>query len=988
MPATLDLAQDSTLTRDAIVQAGALELLSGNAPFLLQGESVVWYVESGTVEVFTVHLQNGEPAGARTHFMSIGEGALLFGMDLEGYGGGSGFLAVGAVGTQARRLDVSQLRSLAAQSEHAAEVARLIEQWIETVSVAVTRDILPRPISDLQLEPPSADGENGETPQKLKPGQRMKARKHPLWILSEPGEYLFLGMSDLTLDGGETLFPLCAETWLETHAQTGFRVRGTAGQLESDALWRGLARFHEQVCQCEFINKRLLAVDELNRLRVQSRYSQAARQVALDELVHVLSEPTATFEGGIAEEGLADLTFEAARLVGAKAGIEVKPHPDGRSLSHLAKASRFRTRTVGLRDDWWNHDQGPMFATLEESGKPVALLPTSPTSYVLVNPETGERSAVHARVAARLKPFAVSFYRPFPDGPLTARALWNFGRRGLLFDFRRISTMGLLIGLLGLLTPYFSGEIFDWVIPGAERFQLAQFVLGLVVAGLAVACFELVRGIAVLRVQGKMDGSVQSALWDRLLRLPTSFYRDYTAGDLAMRASGVDAMRDAISGVGIAAVLSAISGSLNVLLMFWYNWKLASVGVGLVLLAILFTATLNWMQLRSQRALLKLQGKIAGLVFQFISGVAKLRASGSEDRAFRVWARNFAEQRRIAYRVGTIGNFSDVFNATFTPITYMVIFWCLVFWLMKDDASKISTGDFVAFMASFGIVLRAALDLSAASLTMLAIVPLFERLKPILQTPAEVDEAKTFPGQLSGAIDISRVNFRYRADGPLVLKDVSLSIKPGEFVALAGPSGSGKSTLLRLLLGFEKPETGSISYDGQDVEKIDVSELRQQMGVVLQQSSMMPGDIFRNIVGMHETGTIDEAWEAARMAGIDADIKEMPMGMHTVIGQGGATFSGGQRQRLMIARAIFGKPRILFFDEATSALDNRTQQIVTDSLDRMQATRVVVAHRLSTIVNADRIIVMVNGQIAQQGTYGQLMEQEGPFAELARRQIA
>jgi len=303
-------------------------------------------------------------------------------------------------------------------------------------------------------------------------------------------------------------------------------------------------------------------------------------------------------------------------------------------------------------------------------------------------------------------------------------------------------------------------------------------------------------------------------------------------------------------------------------------------------------------------------------------------------------------------------------------------------------AAGISPGKFVAFNAAFGVVLSAALGLSSASLSMLAVIPLLERLKPIITTPPEVDAAKSFPGKLSGKIEISHVNFRYRPDGPLVLKDICLSIKPGQFVALAGPSGSGKSTLLRMLLGFETPETGSISYDGQDLQKLDVSALRHRIGVVLQQSSIMPGDIFHNIVGLDESATMESAWEAARMAGMEADIRQMPMQMQTIIGQGGSTFSGGQRQRLMIARAIYGKPRIIFFDEATSALDNQTQQIVTESLDRLQATRIVVAHRLSTIVHADCIVVIDKGQIAQQGTYEELMKQGGPFAELAKRQIA
>jgi ATP-binding cassette subfamily C protein len=271
--------------------------------------------------------------------------------------------------------------------------------------------------------------------------------------------------------------------------------------------------------------------------------------------------------------------------------------------------------------------------------------------------------------------------------------------------------------------------------------------------------------------------------------------------------------------------------------------------------------------------------------------------------------------------------------------------------------------------------------------SLLVIVPTYERLRPILQAAPEVEAGQAEPGELGGAIDVDRVSFRYHADGPLVLDDVSLHFRPGEFVALVGPSGSGKSTLLRLLLGFEAPVAGAILYDGRDLATLDVRAVRRQIGTVLQSGRLMTGDIFSNIVGA-STLTVDDAWEAARMAGLDADIRAMPMGMHSVIGEGLSTLSGGQRQRLLIARAIVSRPRIIFFDEATSALDNRTQEIVSRSLESLAATRVVIAHRLSTVVNADRIYVLQNGRVVESGTYRELMQRRGVFADLARRQIA
>jgi ABC-type bacteriocin/lantibiotic exporter with double-glycine peptidase domain len=276
--------------------------------------------------------------------------------------------------------------------------------------------------------------------------------------------------------------------------------------------------------------------------------------------------------------------------------------------------------------------------------------------------------------------------------------------------------------------------------------------------------------------------------------------------------------------------------------------------------------------------------------------------------------------------------------------------------------------------------------MTGAIVTVLAIVPLYERAKPILHSLPEVDAAKADPGRLRGDIEVSHLSFSYQAaDGPQILRDLSLSIRAGQFVAIVGPSGSGKSTLLRCLLGFEQPSSGAIFYDGQDMSVVDITAIRRQLGVVLQNGQILPGDIFKNIVGASGL-TLDDAWEAARLCGLEQDIKDMPMGMHTVVVGGG--LSGGQQQRLLIARAIVHKPRIIYFDEATSALDNKTQALVSASLEQLDATRIVIAHRLSTVRNADLIVVLEGGLVREQGTFEQLMERNGLFAQLAARQIA
>ncbi len=442
-------------------------------------------------------------------------------------------------------------------------------------------------------------------------------------------------------------------------------------------------------------------------------------------------------------------------------------------------------------------------------------------------------------------------------------------------------------------------------------------------------------------------------------------------------------------------MLGSMSSLFQWALLFYYSARMALIGTCFVLGAATIVVLLNLWQLRYQRRQLNLRGRITGLVLQLITGISKLRVAGAEDHALRAWAKDFSEQKRLAFLAGRITNFVEVFSAGAPVLCSLGLFFSFVYF--QGDTTPggpppgiaslgMTTGDFIAFYAAFGVFLEATLTLGRASVDLMTIFPTYERLQPIITTPAEVDERRSYPGQLAGDIQISHLSFRHIPDGPMTLSDINLQVRPGEFAAIVGPSGSGKSTLLRLLLGFEKPESGAIYYDGQDLANLDLREVRQQIGVVLQSSRLLPGDIFRNIVGASLL-SLDDAWEAATLAGLDDDIRAMPMGMHTVISEGGGTFSGGQTQRLMIARAIARKPRILFFDEATSALDNRTQAIVSEGLTKLKATRVVIAHRLSTIINADRIHVLDGGQLVQSGTYAELMALPGPFQELARRQL-
>jgi ATP-binding cassette subfamily C protein len=429
---------------------------------------------------------------------------------------------------------------------------------------------------------------------------------------------------------------------------------------------------------------------------------------------------------------------------------------------------------------------------------------------------------------------------------------------------------------------------------------------------------------------------------------------------------------------------------LNLALLFYYSVKLALIAVAVALVAIVVTTISGVLLVRKFRPLLELQGNIFGQTVQLINGISKLRVAGGEERAFASWSKNYSRQVKLELSTQNVEDAVALFNTVMPTLTSALLFWftiSLVTEAQTSGESGLTIGTFLAFNTAFGTFIKGATDVSNTVSGALQVVPQWKRAQPILETVPEVNLSKADPGKLMGRITVDHVTFRYRDDGPLTLDDVSIYAEPGEFIALVGGSGSGKSTIFRLLLGFETPKAGTIYYDGQDLSGLDVDAVRRQLGVVLQTGRIMSASIFENLASGAQI-TLDEAWEAARMAGLADDIAAMPMEMHTVISEGGGNLSGGQRQRLLIARALVLKPRILLFDEATSALDNRTQAIVSESLDKLQVTRMVIAHRLSTIRNAHRIYVLQAGRVVQEGSFEELASQEGLFAQLMARQMA
>jgi ATP-binding cassette subfamily C protein len=525
--------------------------------------------------------------------------------------------------------------------------------------------------------------------------------------------------------------------------------------------------------------------------------------------------------------------------------------------------------------------------------------------------------------------------------------------------------------------------MFKDVITSAAFGNAVTLFGALVAVAIATASIEIARAFALIRVEGKSNALLQSAIVDRLLALPPQFFRKYSVGDLALRAEAINGARQAITGVALTSLFGGAMVVTSVALMCIYSVKLALVALGVLVVSAVATAAVGLYALPYERQRHALLGSISTLVFELLSGIAKLHVAAAERRMFALWGAKFRELKVVSFRAGLAAAVLAVFN-TMLPILASGALFVVAAKIV--GAGALSTGSFIAFIAAFGTALAAGIGVSTTLVSILNIVPLFERAAPILATAPEVDQAKPDVGQISGRIELSQVTFSYLAGAAPIIEDVSFEIRPGEFVAFVGPSGGGKSTILRLLLGFERPDRGAVYYDGHDLASIDVSSIRRQSAVVLQHSKLLVGDVFTNIVGASPL-THEDAWRAAELAGLADDINAMPMGMNTVISEGGSTLSGGQRQRLLIARALVRNPRVVFFDEATSALDNRSQDIVTRSLERMEATRIVIAHRLTTVQRADRIFVMAKGRIVQQGTYDDLLETDGLFRNLAERQL-
>jgi NHLM bacteriocin system ABC transporter ATP-binding protein len=941
-----------------------------------------WTVQSGRVELFFAEFHDGKPASRRHYLFEVKAGGIVMPL-LIPLGTMRVMLIVSEAGVL-EPLDLSAVKASAQQSQLLPKLAEQIDQWIHGMSAAAAAIVGVPPDGARAL----VAGDKLDAAAEAV----VTARSQVVWISSQKAELAACDDTVIAARGegamlpgatGSATMPVAPGTWV-TLRTPGQVTAYATGQALSWPHWLDVLRdFHDLTFNA--IQQAIGDQQTETKKRIEARVESSERltEHVISSFHNVATSSKKAWKGGAHED---EHLFAAFMIVAEAIGLDLTQRAreqigKAKTVDEAIRTARLRQRQVALRGNWWREDLGPLLGFVDEERRVVALLPTGAGHWHMIDPIDGIAVKVNDSIVARIAPTAHMLYPTLPDKVLTFKDFLDFGLTRSYRDLGIAIATALAGALLGLATPIAMRLAFDRFIPGHNSLQLFELAVGLMLAALISTLFRIAYDQAALRIDGRAAGGHMAAVMDRVLRLPEAALR-FGSADLALRFSSADMVRRSISNIFLSSIPAVFLTVFNGALMFYYAPPAAAVALGSFLLLCGMSAYFAWRQKDEQKKGEQLASDVFNIVFQLVQAITVLRTTASEVRAFAHWGVDFAELRARSHRAR---NIATVFETLLSGIDILSLAGIFLL-LALLPTTNFSTGAFIAFITAYGMFSGNSMQIVRNIGAVIGLTVSWERGAVLLRAVPDRAASRRDPGRLSGKIDVTNVAFRYAGDGPMALNGLAMKAEPGEFIALVGASGSGKSTMMRLLLGLDMPLQGTIQYDGQDLRHLDSELLRRQIGVVLQNGKLFPGTLFENIMGSFH-GTIDDAWDAARQAGIEEDIRALPMGMHTVVTEATAAFSGGQVQRLIIARALVSKPRILLFDEATSSLDNVTQSIVTKSLSRLAVTRIVIAHRLTTVRQADRIYVFENGRIAQTGNYDELIKTAGPFAEFARRQM-
>ena len=649
-------------------------------------------------------------------------------------------------------------------------------------------------------------------------------------------------------------------------------------------------------------------------------------------------------------------------------------------LDYLLEPHGIMRRAVYLPPGWYKDAAGSMLLIYKEGKIPVAVLPGKINGYEFTDPVTLKTSRINDSTQKLFEETGLCFYKPFPQKKLGIKDLLLYMAlsRSVSDHAMILASSAILTGIGGIL-PMLTKLAYGRVLKSGEMNMLLALTFFMISVSIGHLMFGTVSNMITQAVQTKQSVAIEAAVMMRILSLPASFFRKFSAGELYSRVQSISELCKQLASAILSTGVTSLFSLVYIVQVFHYTPALVVPALAITLVTLVFSVVSTLLNTAISRESMKLAAQENGMNYAMITGIQKIKLAGAEKRAFARWARLYSKEAEYMYNPPMIIKMNSVISAAIGLIGTVVMYSAAI-------GSGVTYDNYMAFTASYGYISAAFMEISSIALIIAGIRPTIEMVTPILDQEPEVTGGRQIVTRLGGNIELNHVSFRYSETMPDVLDDLSIRIKSGEYVAIVGETGCGKSTLVRILLGFEKPRVGAVFYDGKDINSLDLRSLRRHIGVVMQNGKLLMGSIFENITISAPWLGLDDAWEAAEAAGIAQDIREMPMGMQTMISEGQGGISGGQKQRLLIARAIAPKPNVLIFDEATSALDNLTQRKVTEALDSYKCTRLVIAHRLSTIQACDRILVLRNGKIAEDGTYDELIAENGFFADLVERQ--
>ncbi len=909
---------------------------------------------SGPLNLFSV-----EKSGVR-HFISRCQGPLFFSLPLYG---------MSEEAQTIYEMKKEQLTSLL-QKPLFAEFQAALQDWVDTLSLSLTQPfpegdslcMLPGKISSVEAE------------------QVIACRKKTIetWIQVVEGELAIYGDETLRLTLASGYFPLSPSLWLKSLNNCKAKVITTLSLIEENQWLRGIEQY--QAILKQILSRKLEEIEKDEKQLLEDRDVEQELN-----LRNAIEQMQSIFQ----HEKIQQKTHNALEVAFLKIGEEMKinfhfPSKIWRlsrleeMIDAICEASKIRKRIVRLRQDWWLNNGGHFLAFFKE--EPVALINRPSLRYQMHN--DSKKVQINRSLAKEIHPVAYQFYTPLPSEVISGGSIGAF----LVSHYKNLLFFTLLFSAAAAIIAFFPSLatklLFAYAIPESSRSLILYLTAGLFCAAFGYAFFYVLRSYCFLKFEGLASHLSDTGIWDRLLKLPPSFFRRFSAGNLLYRASGMQDIRALITGNTVSIVLSGIFSLFYFFLMFFFSPLLAVVSFLITLVSFIMVIFLAYKKTTILRKSLELQGRFRSLIIQTISGVGKLRVANAEKSAFSHCANTFTHFKLLQLKTQNIENIVAIFSAFF-PLLSMWAIYALV--LEKIGARGLSLPNFLAFNMAFGAYSAGIYPLNAILIKLATIFPLWERTEVILKEPQEEEESRSDPGKLSGALFVDSVVFGYDPSRPPIINRVSLQVKPHEMIGIVGPSGSGKSTLLRLKLGFEKPQSGGVYYDGKDLASLDPRSVRRQIGTVMQGVGLLAGNIYENLIS-GGSYTKEQVKTALELSGFDKDLEDLPMGIMTYIPMNGATLSGGQKQRLLLTRALLVNPCLLIFDEATSALDNTSQEAITRNIETLNTTRILVAQRLSTIKRADRIYVIQNGIISQVGTFEELAKAPGLFAEMLRRQ--